>query len=931
MKRQELADRLLESDDKAAQKELLTEHHRLADLKLAYLLKDTFYHYWTTEPKKVRIAASALSVLAKIKKDGEIAALADWVHGIAFLTRGKTERAIESLDKAADFFLLESKELTAAQTRVSKLYALALLGRYDEAIACGKSVLKTFEKHHDDLAAGKIEHNLGNILMRQERYPQAQKYLASARARFLKINNQPQVTMAENALAIIYALQNDFREAENLYAQALRRAQKLDMPVTQAEIEASMGNLALFRGNFRPALQLLESSREKYLSLQMPHQEVIAELEIADAYLELNLSAEAAEIYARVTPKFSALKMRAEEARARLQFGRVLVLLGDHTKAFQQLKRAAKLFAEEKNEVGVGAAKLLEAQISLDNRDWLNAGAAAGSAENIFAKSGNIRHQLTAIWVGGEAARNLGKLSSAKVLKSVFEKALQYENPMIAQLSQISLGCWHLQKGGPQEAERHFKKAIELIENLRAPLPAEEFRMAFLADKLAPYNELALICLRDPARYAEAFHYVEEARSRALAEAVEESASGNIRTENESGELGKLREELNWFYSRLNRAKPEEMAALQMEAKRREKKIAAVMRRANSAGGKKVRGAQKLDLARLQKQLGRSRALVEYFGMEGKIWAFVLAGEKLAVFPRLCDEAEVEQLLEQLHFQFGALRYGANNLGNFLAGLTNKTNYYLQRLYDLLLRPLEAAVNKKDLIFVPYRALHYVPFQALHNGDAYLIETRAVSYAPSATVLQKCLLKKNGRIDDVVLLGFADEKIPLVDEEIGALAGVFRKSVHLTGQKATFAAFRKNAGAADILHLACHGEFRPDNPLFSSLRLADGWVTVQDVCAMKLRPGLVTLSACGTGLNTIFGGDELLGLSRGFFSAGASSLLLTLWTVNDGAATSLMSDFYRKLKAGLGLSAALREAQLAFIREGSHPYFWSPFVLTGSW
>ncbi len=912
-------------------------------MKLAYLLKDTFYDLWTTQPKKVRNAASALSILAKQKKDLEIGALADWVYGIADLTRGKTEHAILNLDKAADFFSLENKELAAAQTRVSKLYALALLGRYDEAISCGKAVLKVFEKYDDDLAAGKIEHNLGNILMRQERYAQAQSYLASARARFLKINNQPQVTMAENALAIIYALQNDFRAAEKFYHQALGRAQDLNMLVTQAEIEASMGNLALFRGTFRSALELLERSREKYISLQMPHQQVIAELEIADAYLELNLVSEAVEIYQSIAPKFAALKMKAEEARARLQFARSLVLTAESSRAFAQLKKAATLFSDEQNEVGVGAVKLLEAQISLDNKDWRDAAAAAGKAERIFSKNGNVRHGLNALWVRGEALRNLAKPAAEDLLNKTFKESLRYENPVIAQLCQISLGKLKLHKGALRDAEQHFKKALRLIEDLRAPLPAEEFRMAFLADKLAPYHELARICLADEKRIFEAFTYVEEARSRSLAEstelAEEEPSIKSIkpqRLNKLSEELGSLREELNWFYSRLNRARPDEIPGLQQQARQREKKIAEVMRRIASAGGKNFREKQKFDINKLQRQLGGARALVEYFGLDGNISAFVLTNNDLKVFRDLCDESEIPALLEQLHFQFGALRYGAKNLGNFVADLTNKTNSYLHKLYEKLLAPLETYLGGRNLVIVPYRELHYVPFHALHNGREYVIQSRTVSYAPSAAVLQKCLLKKLTEPKDVLLMGFADEKIPLVDKEIESLAKIFRpnrhlRCRHLKGKRATFAAFRESAGEADILHLACHGEFRPDNPMFSSLRLADGWVTVRDVCAMRLKSSLVTLSACATGLNSVFGGDELLGLSRGFFSAGAASLLLTLWTVNDEAATELMGSFYRNLQRDMTLAEALREAQLGFISEGSHPYFWSPFVLTGRW
>jgi CHAT domain-containing protein len=934
MKRRNLVARLIESEDKTTQKALLTEFSRLADLELAYALKDTFYDLWTTEPKKVQNAASALSVLAKLKKDREIAALGDWVAGIAYLTSGKTERAISTLDRAADFFLLEGKALTAAQTRVSKLYALALLGRYDEAIDCGKAVLKIFEKHHDDLAAGKIEHNLGNIMMRQERYAQAQKYLTSARQRFLKINNQPQITMAENALAIIYALQNDFRNAESLYGQALKRAQKLDMPVTQAEIEASMGNLALFRGHFRPALELLESSREKYLTLRMPHQEVIAELEIADAYLELNLLAEAVEIYQRVAPKFTSLKMRAEEARARLQFGRTLLLRGEHRASIAQLNKAERLFAEEKNHIGIGAVKLLEAQASLSNKDWKNARTAAGQAEKIFHINGNVRHRLTASWVRGEVLRNSFDIRSAqRNLELTFEQSLRQENLSLAQLCQVSLGKLELQKGALEKAEVHFKKAIELIENLRAPLPAEEFRMAFLADKLAPYHELAKICLKDDRRVFEAFAYVEEARSRALAESIEENPGRKRGPENElTKELRELREDLNWFYSRLNRAKPDEIAALQQQAVQREKKIAEVMRRIDSSGRKEFAGKQKFDVKKLQKQLGTTRALVEYFGFDGQISAFVLTEKGLEVFPNLCHESEISELLEQLHFQFGALRYGTKNLGEKVVNeLTGKTNFYLAKLYEKLFRPFETHVGAKDLVVIPYRELHYIPFHALHAGESYLIESRTVSYAPSAAVLQKCLTNKKLERGSVLLMGFADEKIPLVDKEIKDLAKIFAESLHLSGKKATFAAFQEHAGKADILHLACHGEFRPDNPLFSSLRLADGWVTVRDICAMKLRHGLVTLSACGTGLNSVFGGDELLGLTRGFFSAGAVSLLLTLWTVNDEAAIELMKRFYRNLQKGNTLAGSLRQAQIEFIKRGSHPYFWSPFALTGRW
>jgi CHAT domain-containing protein len=183
--------------------------------------------------------------------------------------------------------------------------------------------------------------------------------------------------------------------------------------------------------------------------------------------------------------------------------------------------------------------------------------------------------------------------------------------------------------------------------------------------------------------------------------------------------------------------------------------------------------------------------------------------------------------------------------------------------------------------------------------------------------------------NNALLMGFADESIPLVNHEVATLSKIVRKSTRLTGKRATFDAFRENAPEFELIHLACHGQFRPDNPMFSSLHLADGWVTVRDVCATRLDAQLVTLSACETGLNKVLAGDEILGLARGFLSAGARSLLLSLWTVNDEATTRLMEQFYSHLQRGLGISASLRIAQKDFISRGEHPYYWSPFFVIG--
>jgi CHAT domain-containing protein len=252
-------------------------------------------------------------------------------------------------------------------------------------------------------------------------------------------------------------------------------------------------------------------------------------------------------------------------------------------------------------------------------------------------------------------------------------------------------------------------------------------------------------------------------------------------------------------------------------------------------------------------------------------------------------------------------------------------------LLEALLAPVLPHAGVRRLVIVPHRALHYVPFGALHDGKRHLIDSHEVCVTPSAGVLLHCLSQPAPAWKRAVLLGVPDALAPRVEDEVRSLAPLFALGEALLGPAATLEALRAHATQADVLHLACHGVFRPDSPFFSSLRLGDGWLTVRDAYTLHLRAGLVTLSACETGLSAVAPGDELIGLARGFLFAGTPSLLVSLWTVDDAATTHLMQRFYAALLAGKQPAAALREAQLSLRRDIPHPFFWAAFVTIGRW
>ncbi|HKV39536.1 MAG TPA: CHAT domain-containing protein, partial [Blastocatellia bacterium] len=217
------------------------------------------------------------------------------------------------------------------------------------------------------------------------------------------------------------------------------------------------------------------------------------------------------------------------------------------------------------------------------------------------------------------------------------------------------------------------------------------------------------------------------------------------------------------------------------------------------------------------------------------------------------------------------------------------------------------------------------------------------------------------------------DRLPGSRIEVEQIAGLFpqgRSSLFL-GAEATEENVKSpgRLGRYRYIHFAVHGLIDESQPQFTSLVLSppsyeaghwadksgplvreDGLLQAYEIFNLRLRADLVTLSACETGLGKQVKGEGLIGLSRAFFYAGAPSLLVSLWKVDDRSTASLMTSFYSRLRAsafgkpndaskdgenGLVDSAskagALREAKLKLIASGnfSHPYYWAPFILSG--
>jgi CHAT domain-containing protein len=439
----------------------------------------------------------------------------------------------------------------------------------------------------------------------------------------------------------------------------------------------------------------------------------------------------------------------------------------------------------------------------------------------------------------------------------------------------------------------------------------------------------------------EALEWIEAAKSRSMIEMIFQSGQSLPLGEAGQSELVRrirdLREELNWYYHRieLEQLRPEEKSSerldtLQKKAQSHEKELLRTLRElpARERENATLEAPSDLSVEQLQSALPPDATLIEYFSAGDRLLAAVINSDEIHILP-VTVLPRVAHILQLLRFQLSKFRMGSDYVRRFEDPLLRATQSHLESLYNELIAPLRQYCPGKHLIIVPHGPLHFLPFHALRTGDDYLCDAFTISYAPSASVFFACQEKSASANTSSLVFGIPDERAPQILQEAQSVAALLPHSSLHTGSEATSSALREKGPHTGLLHIATHGVYRQDNPMFSGIRLGDGYLNLFDLYQMRLNANLVALSGCATGMNFVAAGDELLGLQRGLFYAGASTLLLSLWDVHDQSTSELMQLFYREYLRTGEMASALQHAMQQLRQQNPHPYFWAPFILVG--
>jgi CHAT domain-containing protein len=281
----------------------------------------------------------------------------------------------------------------------------------------------------------------------------------------------------------------------------------------------------------------------------------------------------------------------------------------------------------------------------------------------------------------------------------------------------------------------------------------------------------------------------------------------------------------------------------------------------------------------------------------------------------------------------------------------------LQQLHELLITPIANHLPKNPsdrVIFIPHESLFLVPFPALKDANnKYLIEKHTILTAPAIQVLD--YTRKNTETlniaslqpGDTLLVGnpimpitgippVQQRPLPGTEKEANKIAPILNTQP-LIGKQATKSAVLQKISTAKIIHLATHGllygfgeripgaiALAPDTP-----GVNEGLLKTTEIINLNLKADLVVLSACDTGGGEITG-DGVVGLSRSLLTAGAESVIVSLWAVDDSSTSDLMVEFYRQLQQNPDKAKALRQAMLSTMKKHPHPIHWAAFTLIGN-
>lgn len=621
------------------------------------------------------------------------------------------------------------------------------------------------------------------------------------------------------------------------------------------------------------------------------------------------------------------------------------------------------------------------AELKLEQKEFESAKKYIAEAKNTFNES----HMPLAYQVHnvlGEIYRAEGKLDeSLKEYRWVYN--FYSDEGIVSKIKPAMNLARAYSRVGSDSAFVLANESFTLIDSIRTNVAGLTFRAGFFKDYAGFYNEVASWYITQKNNPVKAFELVEAAKARVLMDELAEARDKVYESLDEATLIKKQQKakQIDRLYTQLEQADTkQEAASIRRELKDLEFEYQSFLNElhTNSSELKNFDYPEPVTLKQLQKWLNEETAVIEY--------AFTSSG----MIRIVTTHDDISATYTDTVHSVGARTFFTEAVREFRESITYEKEKAVifekgSNLYDFLIPSFEekGGTMISNLVVIPDGPLSFLPFEALSRNSRFLIEDFHIKYLPSASIYSFIQSPHRDTEFDLLALagsGFESEQgsayparsqaafasLPSTLLEVDSISVNFNKVKILKNDDVTEATLKSHdLGNYRFLHFATHANVDEANPFRSGLILSkkteveslfgeDGHLNSREISSLNLNADLVTLSACNTGMGKLVTGEGLIGLQRAFLSAGASSVMVSLWSVFDRSTSVFMSDFYRSMlshqKEDYGMwnqtldwfgmyehpmidykTKAIRDAKLAMIDHPyyNHPVYWAPFILIG--
>ena len=727
---------------------------------------------------------------------------------------------------------------------------------------------------------------------------------------------------------------------------------------SEALILVNLGAVAQESGDFTVALDFYD--RALKLVEALPKGGYINIFEIIRAQMRARILGDRADLHAESGQFELALKELDESieikrqigqleasANSLMQAGRLAYDQGDLEKARPYVEQARKIFAGARSLPSVVSATSFLALLARDSGQINDAARFAEEALQLAMKTGNFGAQGATARTFASIRLKQKKVAEAKALLAQATAADARTNSMFDRIATFAISGEVLEaEGKNDEALASYREGIRLLESVRSTT-ASESAFANVKRNARAYERIVLLLIK-MGRLEEAFDYLNRAKSQKLRDQISLSAvrskdkevqtlidraadlDSKLQTTNEQLTAEQAKPE-----AERDSAKVENLKEVAASTQRDLRSVFAEINGRNPNWGTFMALNPKT-LRDAQSSIPAGVTFLQYAPLGDQLYIFVVTRDTLKVVTPPVKPEDLWKTIKTVRRQITSGESGAPVTKNLVA------------LYEMLIAPIEAELaSTKTIAFIPNQLLFYLPMQALakrqpDGGVRYLIQDKQLVYLAEADVLKAARPPSQRSRSGMLAVGNpTGAELPASEVEVKTIGGVVPQTEVLAGEGATKVAVNQRWSGARVVHLATHGRLNSVAPDKSYIQLAAGGepgqeqLTVGEVWELPLKQvDLVTLSACETALGEKEpDGSEITTLASAFSSAGAASVIASLWSVGDESTKEFMLEFYQRLVAGDSKAAALQGAQLKLMAQPqfARALYWAPFVLMGDW